>query len=353
MRLEFMNRVKENEILGESIFTNDGNILLRAGVKLNNNYIRKLEQLGIDYVYIEDSRLDDVATEDTELLRLKRLTLKSMSKMSKNLYNCNNHDIGESLKAAEELIDYIIEFGDVNSSLCDIHTYDNYTYLHSLDTGVMATFMGVYAKKFNEFQIKQLGIGALLHDIGKLKIKHSIINKKGRLTKEEYEEVKKHPIYGEELLSKYPKISSEAIKIVGQHHERVDGNGYPKGLNDKQICTFGKIVSICDVYSAVKANRSYRKSMGPNESYELILAGSGTSFDLNMVQVFKKSFAVYPLGCCVRLSNGNEGYVIRQNKGFPDRPVIRVLYDSVSKENIQYYEIDLMKQLDVVIADIV
>lgn len=353
MRLEFMDRIKNDEILGKSIFTSEGNILLRAGVKLSRNYINKLGQLGVNYVYVEDSMLDDVAEEDEELFRLKRLTLKSMSKISKNLYNYNKRGVNEALKISEELISYIIEMRDVNNNLYDIHTYDNYTFIHSLDTGVMATFMGIYSGKFNEYQIKQLGIGALLHDIGKIKINSNIINKKGRLTEGEFKEIQKHPAYGEQLLLKNPRISEEAIKIVSEHHEKVDGKGYPKGLTDNRISLFGKIVSICDVYSAVNANRCYRKRMKPNDAYELILAGSGSSFDLKMVDIFKKSFAIYPLGCCVKLSDGNEGYVIRQNEGFPNRPIVRVLYDNVTKEKIQPYELDLMRELNLVIEDLV
>lgn len=353
MRLEFMNRVKDGETLGKSIFTGEGSILLRAGVRLNRNYIRKLEQLGVNYVYIEDSRLDDVAEEDEELLNLKRLTLKSMSKVSKNLYSSSQRGVNEAIKIAEELINYIIDMHDVNTNIYDIHTYDNYTYLHSLDTGVMATFMGVYAKKFSDYDIKQLGIGALLHDVGKIKINHNIINKKGKLTEEEIKEMQKHPTYGEKLLFKNPRISEQAIKVVAQHHEKINGEGYPKGLKNNEISIFGKITSICDVYSAVRANRSYREAMSPNDSYELILAGSGTSFDNNMVDIFRKSFAIYPLGCCVKLSDGNEGYVIRQNRGFPNRPVIRILYDSVTKDAVQSYELDLMKELNLVIKELV
>lgn len=353
MRLEFMNRVKDGEILGKSIFSGDGSILLRAGVKLNRNYIKKLEQLGVSYVYIEDFRLDDVVAEDEELFKLKRYTLKSMAKMSKNLYNNNERGINETLKIAEELISYIIDMRDVSCNIYDIHTYDNYTYIHSLDTGVMATFMGVNAKRFNEYEIKQLGIGALLHDIGKIKINHNIIDKKGKLTEDEYIEIQKHPTYGKEILFKNPRISEQAIEIVAQHHEKVNGEGYPKGLKNNEICIMGKIVSICDVYSAVRANRAYRKAMRPNDCYELILAGSGTSFDINMVNIFKKSFSIYPLGCCVRLSNGNEGYVIRQNIGFPNRPVIRVLYDSITKGTVYPFEIDLMKELNIVINEVV
>ncbi len=353
MRLEFMDKVKENDILGKSIFTSEGTILLRAGMKFTKNYIEKLKALGVYYVYIEDSRLEDTAVEDETLTELKTLTLKNMNRIMKNLYYFNKNETKECLKAVEDLLMYIIDMGDVNTNLYDIQTYDNYTYVHSLDTGVMSAFLGIGAKSFSERELIDLGKGAMLHDVGKIKVPRSIINKNGKLTDEEFDEIKKHPIYGKEILEKDFSFSENVLRLVSEHHERIDGLGYPNGLRDNQISKFGRIVSICDVYNAVNTDRCYRKKFSPSDSYELILAGSGTSFDCKMVEVFKSTFSVYPLGCCVKLSNDIEGYVIRQNYGFPDRPVIRVLYDHETKAPIQFYEIDLITTLNITVKEIV
>lgn len=352
MRLEFIDRVKENEILGKSILTDDGKVLLRAGVKLMDSYIQKLKGLGVLYVYVEDDRLDEIYVEDERLNELKRNTIKNMSIIMKNVSGACKNDIKESLSRVEELLDYIIDVGDVNSSLYDIKTYDNYTYLHCIDTGIMAAFLGM-SMRFNESVLKELGIGAILHDIGKTSISANIINKTSALTEEEFKEIRKHPTYGEEILKKKFFISENIINAVAQHHERIDGKGYPRGLKSNEICKFGKIVAVCDVYDAVSNDRSYRKRFSPNEAYELILAGSGTAFDEEIVIKFKETFSVYPLGCCLKLSNGIEGYVIRQNKNFPDRPVIRVLYDSETREPVQFYEIDLLKNSNITVATIV
>ena len=329
MRLEFINRVRENEILGKSILTSDGKILLKAGIRLSGNYIKKLKEIGVFYVYIEDDRLDDIVVEDEQLVELK-----------------------QTLSVVEDLVQYIIEMGDVNKSIYDIKTYDNYTYVHSLDTCIMASFLGL-SSGFKEQEIKELGIGAVLHDVGKTKVPITILNKQGRLTEEEFNEIKKHTIYGGEILRKNYSISSDIIDIVEQHHERIDGRGYPYGLEDTSISKFAKIVCICDVFDAISNDRCYRKKFNPNDAYELILAGSGACFDENLVMKFKDTFAIYPLGSCVRLSSGEEGYVVRQNKGFPDRPIIRVLYDSKTKAPIPFYEIDLLKNPSLVILSLV
>lgn len=352
MRLEFINKVKPGDVISKSILSNEGRVLLRSGVKLSSSYIKKLKELGVFYVYVQDDRLDDVNVEDERLTELKQVTIQSMSGIMKNVNNVNSRELKESLSKVEEMISYVVELGDVNKSLYDIKTFDNYTYIHSLDTCIMTAFLGMTGK-YNQWDLKEMVIGAILHDIGKTKISTDILNKSGNLTKEEFEEVKKHTIYGAETLRKNITMPESIIKIVEQHHERVDGKGYPYGLTGNQISRFAKIVCVCDVYDAVSNDRCYRNKFTLNDSYELILSGAGTSFDSEVVARFKDTFSIYPLGCCVRLSNGDEGYVINQNKGFPDRPIIRILYDFRTKKPVPFYEIDLLKNPSIVIEGVV
>src|SRR3712207_2815538 len=158
MRLEFINRVYEGEILGKNIFTNDGGILLRAGVKLTDHYISKLKQLGVLYLYIKDEQLEDVDVEDIHFAKIKQAAMKSMNNIIKNIHQCNYKKTKDSLNVIENLIDYIIEDGDVNKSLYDIKTYDNYTYVHCVDTGIMSGFLGL-SLNFREYDLKELGKG--------------------------------------------------------------------------------------------------------------------------------------------------------------------------------------------------
>lgn len=352
MRLDFIGNVKENEVLGKTVFDNDGRILLRAGIKLTSQYISKLTQLGAYYIYIEDDRLGDIEADDPKFNMLKQDTMRCLNEVIKNVGVINKSNTKDCLVRVNELIEYILELGDINKSLLDIKTHNNYTLLHSVDTGIMATFMGV-ALGLKKQELNDLAVGGVLHDIGKVKISPSIIDKKGPLSFEEFEEMKRHPIYGKEILMKNFNISRASIKAIEQHHEKIDGKGYPYGLKDKQISNYAKIVCVCDVYDAVSNNRSYRKKLLPNEAYELILAGSGTNFDKKIVNLFRRVFSVYPLGCCVKLSNDIEGYVIKQNENFPDRPVIRVLYDHESKLPIRFYEINLLEHRNLIIKSLV
>lgn len=352
MRLEYIDRVNENEVLGKNIYTNDGLVLLRAGVKLKAQYIKKLHELGVYYIYVEDQRLEDIDVVDDKLNLLKQETIKSLSSIIKNTGMLDKNNTKQCLAMLDELIDYVLELGDVNKSLYDIKTHDNYTFLHCIDTALMCTFLGLSCNMTKE-SIKEVTIGGLLHDLGKIKVPSTIINKNGPLTDEEFEEMKKHPIYGKELLKDNMNIPYSSIIGIEQHHEKVNGKGYPYGLTGDEISKYGKIICICDVYDAVSSDRSYRNKFNPSDAYELILAGCGSSFDSSLVKSFKETFSVYPLGCCVRLSNGIEGYVIRQNKNFPDRPVLRILYDKKTKKPIKFYEIDLLETPNLIIEKVV
>jgi putative nucleotidyltransferase with HDIG domain len=347
MRLQFIDEAKEGLILGKSIFAREGQILLKAGVELTDVYINKLRKLGVFFIYVEDERLDDVQVEDEKLTQLKQTAMKSMSSIFLNVASGNTIELERSTNDVKKMIDYILEIGDVNKSIYDIQTYDNYTFVHSIDTCIMAVFLGKTAK-VNRKDLETLGIGAVLHDVGKIRVPIEILNKTEKLTDEEFKEIKKHPVYGVELLKNNYSIPDSIIKIVGQHHERIDGRGYPLGIKGPQITKFAKIVCICDVYDAVSNDRCYRKKFSLNDAYELILSGSGSSFDRDLVEDFKNTFSIYPLGCHVKLSNNRDGYVVGQNKGFPDRPIVRCF----NKNDSMYSEIDLLKNTNIVISNI-
>lgn len=351
MRLEFVKNLKGNEILAKSIITETGEILLKDGLRISLNLITKLKKHGVFMVYVEDDRLSDISKGE-DFIELKKTTLEIMPNLFNELLEWDRAISTKSIGMVDELIEDIIAQKSININLYEVKAYDNYTYIHCVDTSIMAIYLGT-CLNFNHLQIKELGLAAILHDIGKIKIANKVINKRGPLTTEEFREIKKHPIYGKEILERTGVFSNKIIDGVLQHHEKIDGTGYPYGLSKNHISHYAKIIAVSDVFTAISANRSYRKKFDPKEAYELILGGVGSKFDSGIVENFRKNFAIYPLGCCVKLSNGIEGYVVKQNTSFPDRPVIRVVYDSISKESIQIYEIDLIKSLSITIDSIV
>jgi HD-GYP domain-containing protein (c-di-GMP phosphodiesterase class II) len=353
MKLEFINRLKGDEVLGKNIFTNDGRVLLRAGTKLTPAYVEKMRDMGVFYVYAEDERLSDVKVEDEQISKMKQNTLESMSRIMKNTAMISDKKtMSEYVKILEELISYIAQNSDVNKSLYDIQTHSNRGYVHSIDVCIMASIIG-HAMRLDISSIKELGIAAIFHDIGKIQLPKSIIEKEGQLQGEELKQFRQYPYLGAIMLKKNIRMSENIIKAVQQHRERVDGKGYPYGLEGKSINKFAKIISVSDVYDTITNSKDYKKAFNPNDAYELILGGSGTMFDEEIVKVFRKAFYVYPLGCCVKLSSGIEGYVVKQNENFPDRPIVRVIYDAKTRQDVESYEIDLVTNTNLVINEII
>lgn len=344
MRLEFIDKVKEGDILGKSIFTNEGQVLLRKGIKLTTNYIKKLKSLEVYYMYIQDERLKDVDIEDAKLNELKIDAVKVMTKVVKFVNGGKIIDLKGASEVVENMIYNMVNLEYINNGLMDIKTYDNYIFVHSIDVATMAMFMGLDLK-LKKSDIIDLGLAALLHDIGMVNI--SKIELKNDSSK-----IKEHPTLGQIILMKNYKINEKVIRGVLEHHERCDGSGYPQSLKGNEISILGKILGVCDSYDRLISLKN-SKLVKANEAYNIILSKGAMSFDSDVIKSFRRTFSVYPLGSCVRLSNGIEGYVIKQNKGYPDRPIIRVVYDSITKEALPFYEIDLLKVLNLTVNEII
>ncbi|TDT51319.1 HD-GYP domain-containing protein (c-di-GMP phosphodiesterase class II) [Fonticella tunisiensis] len=347
-----MNKVNPGDVLAQSLLGVDGTILLREGVTLTERYIKKLMELEIEYIYIKDDRLDDIKSLDPEFLKIKIAATKSLSKVFSRLQYNDKSSIKDVMATIADIVEYLIDNKEINSTyLLELKTFDNYTYVHSLNTSVLALFFGVQLS-YSKSMLIDLGAGALLHDIGKTKVPIEILNKRGKLTKNEYDIMKTHPERGYEIVKNVDYIGERGKLIVLEHHERVDGRGYPFGIKGDEISKFGKIACISDVYDAIVSDRVYRNGLAANEAYEFILGGAGSFFDFELVNIFKQNFSIYPLGACVRLSNGLEGFVVGHNKGFPDRPVVRIIYDE-GNNSITPVEINLIQKLDVCIEKII
>lgn len=352
MRLISCDKTKPGDVLAQSIFGIDGCLMLRVGITLTQKYIEKLKDIGILYLYINDSNLEDIEALDPEFLEIKTQATKSVKNVfSKLLYN-DTKCVKDAISSISTMTEYLLDNKEIDSTyLMELKTFDNYTYVHSLNTCVLALFFGIQMS-YSKGNLVELGCGAMLHDIGKTKIPISILNKDAKLSDLEFETIKNHPLYGYEMVKDLKEISERSKKIILEHHERIDGRGYPQALPANKISRFAKIVCISDVYDAIVSDRAYRKGFPPNEAYEFILGGAGSIFDYDMVNVFKNNFSIYPLGVCVKLTNGIECFVVRHNKGFPDRPIVRIVYDEFGN-SVEPFEIDLKQKIDVCIECII
>jgi len=234
--------------------------------------------------------------------------------------------------------------------MVDLKVFDDYTYYHSVNVAVLSIVLGT-ALGLDKTELCNLGFGALLHDIGKVFIDKNILNKRGPLTDDEFTLMKKHPSLGYDYLIKEFGGSLSSQLGILDHHEKFRGDGYPNNIKGEDISLFGRIISIADVYDALVSDRPYRKALIPSEAIEYIMGATYTFFDPELVKVFITKIAPYPVGTCVKLSNGLIGIVTENFESYCLRPNVRVFQDGDLK--VTPFEIRLAdhKSLNITVID--
>ena len=245
-------------------------------------------------------------------------------------------------EAAKAISRSIMRNKDALTWLGKLRNPNSYLYEHSVNS---ATLMGIFAQARglpNE-DIEQCITGALLHDLGEAQINQEFFERAGPLTAEEYGQVKEHVGIGHNLVKDLPDISPIARDIVGQHHERINGKGYPLGLKGDEISIYGKMFAIVDTYDAVTNNRSHKQATPSSFGMRTLLESSKTHFEESLVHQFIKCMGVYPTGSLVRLNNGLLAVVIAQNIASPIKPLVKSIYSTKTRTYIESMMIDLNK----------
>lgn len=343
--------VKPGDIVALPILKDDGAVLLGEGTVITDGYINKLKESSVESIYILEDKLEIVENMANNYSDIRNKGIETISSIYDKILNLETVHVKEITPVVNNMIDIIKSKVFPLEIMEKIKLKDDFTYLHCLNTCFLSLFFGEYIKLSNS-DLEILGTSALLHDIGKIKIKDSILNKNGKLTPAEYEEIKMHTIYGRDMLSSIQGINNKSISVALNHHERYDGSGYPNGLKGDEIDAYSQIVSICDIYDALINSRSYKHNYKPGETFEYILSKGGTYFNINLVKAFRDCIHIYPDGIGVKLSDGRLGYVREQNYGYPSRPVVSIITDkdgSISPP----HEINLMNILNIVIDDII
>ncbi|WLT32605.1 HD-GYP domain-containing protein [Geothrix sp. PMB-07] len=218
-------------------------------------------------------------------------------------------------------------------SLSRLKSADTYTFQHSVSIcALLVSFcqsMGMDAAT-----VEEAGLGGLLHDVGKMKVPNEILNKPGKLTDDEFTVMKSHASMSMDLLEGVPGVSRMVIQIAGEHHEKMAGGGYPRGIAGEQISQIGRMTAIVDVYDALTSNRVYHKAKEPSEVLKKLLEWSGSHLDGDLVQQYIRTLGIYPVGSLVRLSNDRLAVVVEQSEDLL-RPTVRIVYDIGRKLKLQ------------------
>lgn len=225
----------------------------------------------------------------------------------------------------EKIVDSIFRHQDALLPLARLKSHDEYTFQHSVS---VCTLMTAFARalKLPREIIREIAIGALLHDVGKAKVPDEILNKPAKLTDAEFDKMKSHVVQSKLILLGTPGISTIALDVAAQHHERFDGTGYPNKLKGDKISLYGQMGAIVDVYDAITSNRVYHKGMAPTEALRKLLEWSKFHFNPELVQSFIRSIGIYPSGSLVRLESGRLAVVQEQHSDKLMQPTVKVMF---------------------------
>lgn len=256
--------------------------------------------------------------------------------------------MGQAADLADEINQSIARNAGALLSLARLKNKDDYTYLHSVAVCALMIALG---RQFGieGDTLRELGVAGLLHDVGKMMIPDEVLNKPGRLSDEEFEIIRSHPVQGWEMLRASPGVSDTALDVCRHHHERMDGTGYPDNLSGEALTLFARMGTVCDVYDAVTSDRCYKKGWTPGESIRKMVEWKDGHFDDRVFQAFVKTVGIYPAGSLVKLRSGRLGVVVDQTEQSLLTPLVKVFFSTKSNGHIMQEIVDLARTDDSIV----
>jgi HD-GYP domain-containing protein (c-di-GMP phosphodiesterase class II) len=322
--------------------------LLRRGVRLHSALAARLGSLGVRAVWIEDDMGEGIIPAQPLPEHVRTATeeavgscLDAAKSVAADLSSLPGRAFEQIEHAADALIEALADCPEAALAFDDLASADSYTYSHSVRVATLGLLLGQRMDRVDGWvdyrgerrydrmveRMTQLTMGLLIHDIGKISIPETILNKPGKLTPEEWELIKTHPMAGASMLSS-DRISPLTRCIVRDHHERWDGEGYPAGRQGTEIHQFARIAAVADVYDAITADRPYQPATAPHVGVRVVREGAGSQFDAQIVQHFLRIAMPYPVGYTITLPDGRPGAVAGVDPEEPEYPVIRYRDDS-------------------------
>lgn len=333
--------IKENMVIDQAIIDRAGRILIARKTILDNFLIDALQKMNIAGVYIREGEEEPEASyenipvspqvakiiekqivPDRSRVKLSESVKKQVSAGMQFIYNnpSANGFTDAANAISDSLLSAITENDAIALDISALKVSDEYTFKHSVD---VATIAMIVAKKsgMSSEDVRKIGLAGLLHDIGKSQIPNEILNKAGKLTEEEFSLMKKHSLYGYNILKDKPDIAPGITRSVLQHHEKISGKGYPLGLTSPQICPYAKILTIADIYDALVTERPYKKAFSQHDAIEMIMAMTD-DLDVGCMKNFLSSVILYPVNSTVLLSNGEAARIVENHENYPLRPKV-------------------------------
>lgn len=341
IRRHFMRtrQLKPGMKIDQSIVDRLGRNLVTRGSILDEYIIDSMLKMGIMTVYIQEGtiepedieskispeikrKIEKLHTDDPAKVNLSASVRKRVSEGIQFIYN--NAESDKLANATDSIASDLMKAIDSNDAIAidinELKTSDEYTFKHSVDVATIAMILGKQ-QGLSKQQVYELGVSGLLHDVGKTRIPTEILNKPARLNDDEFAIMKQHSVYGYHMLEKKGEFNKEICYAVLQHHEKINGKGYPLGFNEKQITPYAKILSVADIYDALVTERPYKSAFSQRDAVEMIMSMTG-ELDMTAMKSFLESMILYPVDSIVDLSNGEKAKVVKNSPHYILRPTV-------------------------------
>ena len=339
-------------IVGKSVILQGDIVFLRRGNSIKPEHLGLMHRFNIEGVFVEDAISAEVVPDsnvDPTVHKNARGIMRQMFTKA-SLEKADNASLSAAVdETIDTMIDQIYDTTGNTTSISLLKDYDDYTYQHSVDVGILSIMIGK-AMNLTRDQLSELGRAAFFHDTGKMFVPKEILHKPGRLTDEEFEVMRNHTTKGYEFVMNSLGLPEEIASPVLSHHEKYDGTGYPNGLAGDDIPLYSRIISVADVYDALNSKRVYKDAMIASEGYEFVMANLGTHFCPKVGMAFLRAVPPFPAGSIVKLSDGREAIIIKNEPNFMTRPKVKITKDpKLTPEEVANLPLlDLARNLDAI-----
>ncbi|NOH69982.1 HD-GYP domain-containing protein [Vibrio pectenicida] len=342
--------------------------LANAGRVSSEKAIKQLEKSGIKFAWVDqslstkgsvfnpvtDSVLDTTPRLVTTVKRQlpnRKIRQSTAAKIIRDAKELANKLLNETFddtelivpnleRWAEDLISEALDDTDALHCVSALRNKDEYLLEHSVNVATLLVTFGKFLGLPSD-TLKNMAIGGIIHDVGKIKVDDKVLHKQGKLTAEEFEHMKLHQVYAEQIISEVSGISQISRDVCLMHHEKLDGKGYPNGLKGDDIPLHGRMSCIVDIYDALTANRCYKDGMSSADAFKVLLTLTPFHLDKDLVYQFINCVGMYPVGAIVELNDGKIGIVWTSNISEPLKPEVKCFYSRKYKRFIDVKFMDL------------
>lgn len=337
MRLISVDKVHFGHILHDNIFNIDGQCLFTAGTKLEATVLDKLVGMGYRTLIISDSQ--DSGVEARPLIsdglrlaggRMMHKTFQSLRGKT-DVLTAPDLDLKSIFETCNAIVDEVA-LGERRRpvDVLSVKTPEDYAAEHAVQVAVLSAYVGARLG-YNLMHLRDLIVGAILHDIGEAFLPSDLVNKKTKYSPDDSSKMQQHGVLGFKYLSRFSDCKATSRAVAIQHHERVSGKGYPKGLVGPQIHQYSGIVGACDIFDSMTSDRPYRPRQPAIVALGVLMSSKEPLFAPELREIFAQLFCPFPIGTWVTLSDGSAGIVKAVPKETPSRPDVKVVYDSLGQ----------------------